>query len=81
MNENNKGEIVRIIIFGIIVVVLSVFAIIVYKNFQFDVKGNSIKININDLPINNLDENKIEQIESVNGIYYYEIEDYGDFQT
>lgn len=81
MNENNKGEIVRIIIFGIIVVVLSVFAIIVYKNFQFAVKGNSFKININDLPINNLDENKIEQIESVNGIYYYEIEDYGDFQT
>ncbi|MBO5348432.1 MAG: hypothetical protein J6A89_01235 [Clostridia bacterium] len=80
MNENNKGEIVRIIIFGIIVVVLSVFAIIVHKNFQFDVKGNSFKININDLPINNLDENKIEQIEGVNGIYYYKMEDYGDFQ-
>ena len=80
MNENNKCDIGRIIVFGIIIVVLSVVSIIVHKNFQFDTKGNSFKTNINDLPINNLDENKIEQIEGVNGIYFYETEDYGDFQ-
>lgn len=77
LDKTNKEDIIKIIIFAIIIILLSVFAIVVHKNYDFDIEE---KRNIENIPINDLDPNKVKLIQGVNGIYYYELEDYGDFQ-
>lgn len=80
-NRNNNEEIIKIIILAIIIVFLIIFAIIVHKNYDFNLEKKNVIINENDFPMERLDENKIQQIQGIDGVYYYEMDDYGDFQS
>lgn len=77
-NKNNKEDIIKIIIFVGLIVILSILAILVHTNYDLE-KRNTI-INAEDFPLNDFDENKVQEIQGTNGVYYYELEDYGDFQ-
>lgn len=79
-NRNNKEEIIKIIILSLIVAFLIIFAIILHKNYDFNLEKRNMIINADDFQIEGLEENKIQQIHGIDGIYYYEMEDYGDFQ-
>lgn len=79
-NRNNNEEIIKIIIFAIIIVFLLIIASIVHKNYDFNLEKKNVIINANDFPMERLDENKIQQIQGIDGVYYYEMDDYWDFQ-
>ncbi|MBQ3409605.1 MAG: hypothetical protein IJH12_10440 [Clostridia bacterium] len=77
-SKKNKEDIIKIIIFAGLIVILSILAILVHTDYELE-KKNTI-INAEDFPINNFDENRAQEIQGTNGVYYYELEDYGDFQ-
>lgn len=77
-NKKNKEDIIKIVIFAGLIVILSILAILVHTDYELE-KKNTI-INAEDFPINNFDENRVQEIQGTNGVYYYELEDYGDFQ-
>lgn len=79
-NTDNKDEFTKIIIWAMIIVLLSIFAIAIHKNYNFNSESKKEIINTEDFPINNLNQNKMQQIQGDSNIYYYELEDYGDFQ-
>ena len=73
-NINSKEEFIKIM------VLLIIFAIVIHKNYNFNSESKNKIINTEDFPIDNLNQNKIQEVQGVNNIYYYELEDYGDFQ-
>ena len=77
-SKKNKKDIIKIIIFAGIIVILSILAILVHTDNDLE-KKNTI-INAEDFPINDFDENRVQEIQGTNGFYYYKLEDYGDFQ-
>lgn len=79
-NTDNKEEFIKLIIFAIIIILLIIFAMIIHRNYDFDSETKNRIINTEDFPIDNLNQNKIQEVQGVNNIYYYELEDYGDFQ-
>lgn len=79
-NTDNKEEFIKLIIFAIIIILLIIFAMIIHRNYDFDSETKNRIINTEDFPIDNLNQNKIQEIQGANNIYYYELEDYGDFQ-
>lgn len=79
-NTDNKEEFIKLIIFAIIIILLIIFATIIHRNYDFDSETKNRIINTEDFPIDNLNQNKIQEVQGVNNIYYYELEDYGDFQ-
>lgn len=79
-DKSNKDELIKIVVLGIIIVILVVVSIIINKSkINPSENENNIK-NANDFPIENIDSDRIEVIDDINGIYYYELEDYGDSQ-
>ncbi len=81
LDKSNREDIIKIIVFAIIIILLSIFAIVIHKNYDFDMEEKKDVEDIENIPINDLEPNKIKKIEGLNGIYYYEMEDYGDFQS
>lgn len=79
-NTDKKEEFTKIIIWAVIIVLLIIFAVVIHKNYNFDLESKNEIINTEDFPIDNLNQNKIQQIQGINDMYYYELEDYGDFQ-
>lgn len=79
-NTDNKEEFIKLIIFAIIIILLIIFAMIIHRNYDFDSETKNRIINTEDFPIDNLNQNKIQEVQGVNNIYYYELEDYEDFQ-
>lgn len=77
-SKKNKKDIIKIIIFAGLIVILSILAILVHTDNDLE-KKNTI-INAEDFPINDFDENRVQEIQGTNGFYYYKLEDYGDFQ-
>lgn len=79
-NTDKKEEFTKIIIWAVIIVLLIIVAVVIHKNYNFDLESKNEIINTEDFPIDNLNQNKIQQIQGINDMYYYELEDYGDFQ-
>ena len=72
-NTDNKEEFIKLIIFAIIIILLIIFAMIIHRNYDFDSETKNRIINTEDFPIDNLNQNKIQEVQGVNNIYYYEL--------
>lgn len=83
MNEkNSKVELKKVIILAIVIILLIILSTLIHKK-NYDINGNSnnITLNVNEIPIDGLDTNKIEEIYGIYNVYYYDLEDYEDFQA